>query len=106
MASLVDTCINASRIGGTTVIVGADASLSTVQILPVLIATMGKKIIGSLLGDCHPQRDIPNFVNLWKSGQLDLEAMISHRVKLEEINSGFQNVRETNGIRTVVEVGA
>tara|TARA_Y100000741_G_scaffold250995_1_gene193015 strand:- start:12 stop:1112 length:1101 start_codon:yes stop_codon:yes gene_type:complete len=106
VASLVDTCINASRIGGTTVIVGADASLSTVQILPVLIATMGKKIIGSLLGDCHPQRDIPNFVNLWKSGQLDLEAMISHRVKLEEINSGFQNVRETNGIRTVVEVGA
>ena len=80
--------------------------MSTVPILPVAIATMGKKIIGSLLGDCHPQRDIPKFVNLWKSGQLDLEAMISHRVKLSEINSGFENVRETNGIRTVVEVGA
>jgi len=32
--------------------------------------------------------------------------MISHRVKLSEINSGFENVRKTNGIRTVVEVGA
>ncbi|HJM27709.1 MAG: Zn-dependent alcohol dehydrogenase [Acidimicrobiales bacterium] len=106
VASLVDTCINASRIGGTTIIVGADVSLSTVPILPVMIATTGKKIIGSLLGDCHPQRDIPKFVNLWKSGQLDLEAMISHRVKLEEINSGFDNVRETNGIRTVVEVAS
>ena len=106
VASLVDTCINASRIGGTTIIVGADVSLSTVPILPVAIATMGKKIIGTLLGDCHPQRDIPKFVNLWKSGQLDLEGMISHRVKLSEINSGFENVRKTNGIRTVVQVGA
>ncbi len=106
VASLVDTCINTSRIGGTTVIVGADVSLSTVPILPVMIATTGKKIIGSLLGDCHPQRDIPRFVNLWKSGKLDLETMISHRVVLEDINSGFDNVRETNGIRTVVEVSA
>jgi alcohol dehydrogenase len=69
-----------------------------------MMATMGKKIIGSLLGDCHPQRDIPKFINLWKSGKLDLDGMISHRVTLDEINLGFENVRQTKGIRTVVEV--
>ena len=106
VAALVDDCVNASRIGGTTVIVGVDATLASVPILPVMLATMGKKIIGSLLGDCHPQRDIPRFVNLWKSGKLDLDAMISHRVSLQEINSGFENVRQTKGIRTVVEVAS
>ena len=106
VAALVDDCVNASRIGGTTVIVGVDATLASVPILPVILATMGKKIIGSLLGDCHPQRDIPRFVNLWKSGKLDLDAMISHRVSLQEINSGFENVRQTKGIRTVVEVAS
>ena len=106
VAALVDECINASRIGGSTIIVGVDATLATVPILPVMLATMGKKIIGSLLGDCHPQRDIPRFVNLWKSGKLDLDGMISHRITLDEINSGFENVRETRGIRTVVEVAS
>ncbi|MEC7367281.1 MAG: alcohol dehydrogenase, partial [Actinomycetota bacterium] len=106
VAALVDDCINASRIGGSTIIVGVDATLATVPILPVMLATMGKKIIGSLLGDCHPQRDIPRFVNLWKSGKLDLDGMISHRIALDEINLGFENVRETRGIRTVVEVSS
>ena len=106
VAALVDDCINASRIGGSTIIVGVDATLATVPILPVMLATMGKKIIGSLLGDCHPQRDIPRFVNLWKSGKLDLDGMISHRIALDEINLGFENVRETRGIRTVVEVAS
>jgi Zn-dependent alcohol dehydrogenase len=104
VAALVDDCVNASRTGGSTIIVGVDVTLATVPILPVMMATMGKKIIGSLLGDCHPQRDIPKFINLWKSGKLDLDGMISHRVTLDEINLGFENVRQTKGIRTVVEV--
>ena len=106
VAALVDTCIHASRRGGTTVVVGADATLSTVEVMPVMLATLGKKIVGSLLGDCHPQRDIPRFVDAWRRGDLDFESMISHRLALSEINAGFDHLRAAEGIRSVVEIGA
>ena len=66
------------------------------------VSNNGQKDNWSLLGDCHPQRDIPRFVNLWKSGKLDLDGMISHRIALDEINLGFENVRNkrnTNSCR-------
>lgn len=105
VAALVDTCMQASRIAGTTVIVGADTTLATAAILPVLVATHGKRILGSLLGDCHPQRDIPRFVAMWRRGLLDLESMVSHRLDVSEVNEGMDRLRAADGIRTVLRVG-
>ena len=106
VAPLVDTCVTASRRGGTTVIVGVDISLATVPILPVMMATQGKKIVGTLLGDCHPHRDIPRFITAWQRGQLDFESMISHRLGLDEINDGFDHLRDARGIRSVIQIGS
>lgn len=106
VAALVDQCLQATRRGGTTVVVGADATLSTVEVMPVLLATSGKRVVGSLLGDCHPQRDVPRLVALWRAGRLDLGGMISHRLDLDEINEGFDHLRAARGIRTVVNVTA
>lgn len=105
VASLVDGCIQAARVGGTTVLVGTDTSMSTVEVMPLQLAAQGRRVIGTLLGDCHPQRDIPRLVALWRSGALNLEAMISHRLPLAEINAGFDHLRNANGIRTVLTVG-
>lgn len=104
VAALTEDCMNATRIGGTTVIVGADATLATVPIMPVMMATHGKRIVGSLLGDCHSQHDIGMFMSLWQAGRLDLEGLITHRFTLDDINDGFENLRSHNGIRTVIEI--
>ncbi len=106
VASLVETCLAATRNGGTTVVVGADATLASASFMPVLLATYGKRIIGSLLGDCHPQRDIPKFMALWRAGKLDLDSMISHRLDLSEINEGLDHLRNARGIRTVLNVAS
>lgn len=104
VAALVETCVGASRIGGTTVVVGVDVTLASASILPVMIASHGKRIVGSLLGDCHPQRDIPRLVGFWRSGRLDLESMISHRLDLADVNEGLDRLRAADGIRTVLQV--
>ena len=104
VATLVDPCVQAIRRGGTAVIVGADATLASAEVLPVMLATQGKRIVGSLLGDCHPQRDIPKLIALWQAGRLDLETMISHRLDLGEINDGLEHLRAARGIRSVVRV--
>ncbi len=104
VASLVGDCVQATRIGGTTVVVGADVTLATVELMPVMLATHGKRIIGSLLGDCHPQRDIPRLMALWQAGRLDFESMVSHRLDLDEIDQGLDHLRAARGIRTVLTV--
>ncbi len=106
VAALVSTCLDAIRLGGTAVVVGADITLATVEVMPVIMATHGKRLVGTLLGDCHPRRDIPMLVELWKSGRLDLDSMITRRLDLADINEGFGLVRDAQGIRTVVSVGS
>ena len=104
VAALTELCFNATRNGGTTVVVGTDASMASVSLMPVLIATFGKKILGSLLGDCHPQRDIPRLVRLWRRGSLDLDAMVSHRLDLADVATGVDRLRSADGIRTVLDI--
>jgi Zn-dependent alcohol dehydrogenase len=86
------------------VVVGVDATMATTELLPVMLALQGKRILGTLLGDCHPQRDIPMLVAAWRAGRLDLEGMVSHRLDLAEVNEGMDRLRQAAGIRTVLEV--
>jgi Zn-dependent alcohol dehydrogenase len=63
---------------------------------------MGKTIRGTLLGDCNSLRDIPRLLALWRNGRLDLDALISGRRPLEEINEAIADLRAAKGVRTVL----
>ena len=104
---LIQDCIAATRLGGTTVMVGAPDAMTPLEIpLPPLFLTHEKKIMGSLLGSCHSHRDVPRFLDLWRRGLLDLEGMISNRRPLAEINEGMDDLLAGKGIRTVLDVAA
>jgi Zn-dependent alcohol dehydrogenase len=45
-----------------------------------------KKFIGSIGGSCAPDRDFPTFLNWHKNGALDLDAMVTQRYRIEDIN--------------------
>lgn len=105
VASLVEAGLQATRVGGTTVMVGAPPVDQAVAVDPaVLFLTWEKKLVGSLLGSCNSHRDVPRLLGLWRQGRLDLEGLISHRLSLEEINDGFDHLRASRGIRSVVSV--
>ncbi len=101
-ASLISAGLRASRIGGTTVMVGAAMDPLEVP-LPAMFLTQEKKLIGSLLGSCNGHRDVPRFLALWRRGALDLESMISHRRPIEDVNLGLDDMRASRGLRTVLE---
>ena len=105
VAGLVSLALEVTGPGGTTVVVGAPPPEVTVDIGSVtLFMLQQKRLVGSLVGDCWPGRDIPLLVGLWQRGELDLESMITHRVSLAEVNEGFDRLRAAEGVRTVVEV--
>ncbi len=106
-AALVEQGINSTRVGGTTVMVGASPSEENVTInAAVLFMTLQKRLVGCLLGSCWPTRDIPLMLDLWRSGRLDLERMISHRLPLSEVNDGIAKLHATDGIRTVLDIAS
>jgi S-(hydroxymethyl)glutathione dehydrogenase/alcohol dehydrogenase len=104
-ASLVNVGVLATRAGGTTVCVGAPPLDQAITLAPaVLFATGEKKLLGCLLGSANSLHEIPRLVSLWQGGQLDLDALISSRRPLAEINQALDDLAAGKGIRTVVSM--
>lgn len=99
--------IESCRAGGTTVLVGAPALEHDLTIPNVLFFGMAeKKLMGCFMGSSNSLRDIPRYLALWRAGQLDLEALITKRVPLADINQGFTDLVAGTGVRTVVDIRA
>ena len=41
------------------------------------------------MGSCVPQLDIPNYIAMFHQGRLPVKRLVTHRIKLDEINEGF-----------------
>jgi len=104
-SALIAAGIDATRKGGTTVIVGVPSIDDPFTYpLPAILAIGEKKLIGSLLGSCNSLRDIPRIISLAQGGQLDLASLITARRPLADINQAFDDIRTTTGIRTVIDL--
>jgi Zn-dependent alcohol dehydrogenase len=103
--SLVEAGLAACRNGGTTVAVGAAPITDVITIAPAAVFTISeKKLMGCTLGSCHSMRDIPRLIALWQAGRLDLEALVTARRPLAEINQGLDDLRASRGIRTILTI--
>jgi S-(hydroxymethyl)glutathione dehydrogenase/alcohol dehydrogenase len=103
--SVIESCIWATRNGGTTVMVGAGGIDQTVTLAPPVMFTLTeRKIMGCLLGSSNGRRDIPRLLDLWRAGRLDLEGMITARRPLAEVNEALADMTAGVGLRTVLTV--
>lgn len=70
--------------GGTAVLVGVPGENVELDAIDILLNE--KKFIGSLGGSCAPDTDFPRFLEWYANGDLDLDALITARYSLEQIN--------------------
>ena len=54
----------------------------------------GKKISGSIGGECNPPKDIPRYLNLMTKGKFSLEGIITERYPLKDINIAISRIRD------------
>ncbi len=66
------------------------------------LAMQQKQLVGSIFGTANPRYDIPRLLGLYKSGQLKLDEMITKTYPLEEVNQGYQDMRDGKNIRGVL----
>ena len=81
--------IRATRSRGITVWVG-HAPIDTPVTIDARDLIAEKTVIGSMYGTAKPQIEFPRLLNLYKSGKLKLDELITKRFPVEEVNSAFE----------------
>ncbi len=66
------------------------------------LTLMEKQLVGSLFGSGNPRADIPKLLGLYREGQLDLDGLVTKTYTLEDINEGYQDMRDGKNIRGVL----
>lgn len=106
IAALIAQNVELVRAGGDVICVGSPAIEQHLTIAHVvLFQALGKKLHGCLLGGCNASYDIPRMVRLWRAGELNLDALVTARRPLEQVNEAFADLENGVGIRTVLEIG-
>ena len=89
------------RRGGTANIIGMIPVGQTIE-LPGAAFLGEKRIQGSLMGSNRFPVDMPRFVDMYMSGKLKLDEMISRRIKLEQVNDAFEEMKTGAIARSVI----
>ena len=92
----------ATRRGGTTITVGLPGPQQMLSIPAVSLTAEERTIKGSYMGSAVPSRDIPRYVALYRNGRLPVDRLLSHRLRLEDINAGFDRLKSGEAIRQVL----
>jgi S-(hydroxymethyl)glutathione dehydrogenase/alcohol dehydrogenase len=87
---------------GALVVVGMPASGVMGSYDPGWLAGLNQRILGSKMGTSVISRDIPALVARYRSGELELDGLISRRFSLEQINEAFDEVRSGAALRNVI----
>jgi S-(hydroxymethyl)glutathione dehydrogenase/alcohol dehydrogenase len=93
---------DATRRGGTVTLVGAAGIEETVTFSALSMMADGKTIRGSVYGSSDPARDIPVLAELARRGRLDLEALVTRRIGIDDVEAAFTDMAAGRGARSVV----
>ena len=68
-------------------------------------AMQQKSLVGTIFGSANPRSDIPKLLGLYRSGQLKLDELVTRTYSLDQINQGYQDMRDGKNIRGVILYG-
>ena len=92
-----------TRRGGTTVIVGVGRMDEIVQFSAFELFFNEKTLVGSYYGGTDVRVDFHRLLRLYKAGKLDLDRMITRRIKIDEINDAMRAMERGEVVRQVIE---
>jgi alcohol dehydrogenase len=73
--------------------------------LPALsIPRSERRVLGSIYGSSKPERDFPLTLDLYRTGRLPLDRLVSHTLPLDEVEHGFELMRSGDALRVVLDL--
>jgi alcohol dehydrogenase (nicotinoprotein) len=102
-AKVVSDAVNTIRKGGVAVITGlADPTKTNIELNSAMLTLFEKTVKGSLFGSGDPFHDIPKMVELYQSGDLKLDELITTTYTLDQVNQGYEDLVSGKNIRGVI----
>jgi len=87
---------------GQSVIIGVAGAGQEIRTRPFQLVT-GRVWKGTAFGGAKGRRDVPKIVDWYMEGKINIDDLITHKLKLEDINRGFDLMHSGESIRSVVE---
>ncbi len=92
----------ARDLAGTVVLVGVPTPDLTLDMPLIDFFSRGGALKSSWYGDCLPERDFPQLVDLYRQGRLPLEKFVTERIGLDEVEQAFETMHRGEVLRSVV----
>jgi S-(hydroxymethyl)glutathione dehydrogenase / alcohol dehydrogenase len=103
LVAVMRQAVESARMGwGLCTIAGVAGKGETLDIVPRYLIT-GRRVCGSSFGGVKGRDQVPQLVERALAGEIDVEPFISHRIRLYEVNHGFELMEAQDGIRSVID---
>jgi alcohol dehydrogenase len=90
--------------GGVTVSAGLPHPDAKMALPALSLIAEERTLKGSYLGSCVPSRDLPRMVTMYKQGILPVDKLLTHRMKLEDINLAMDQLHTGEAIRQIIDL--
>jgi S-(hydroxymethyl)glutathione dehydrogenase / alcohol dehydrogenase len=95
--------VESARMGwGLATVCGVAGKGEVLEVVPRFLIT-GRRVAGSSFGGVKGRDQVPQFVDRWLAGEIDVEPFVSHKLSLDEVNRGFELMEAQDGIRSVID---
>ncbi len=102
LVKVMGQAVEAARMGwGLCTILGVAGRGEKLEIIPRFLIT-GRRVQGGSFGGARGRTHVPQLVDMYVRGELDLDGFVSHRITLDEVNHGFELMEKQDGIRSVI----
>ena len=98
----VSQAFQAIRKAGTVVVTAVGNTAEEIRLPAFELTLHQKRVQGALFGASAPSRDIPWMLQMYQTGQLKLDELITTRYKLEDINQGYADMHAGKNIRGII----
>jgi NDMA-dependent alcohol dehydrogenase len=100
---VIEAAFAAIRKHGTVIVTGlAGPGKKNIQLSSFELTLFEKRIEGALFGGGNPFDDIPLMLDLYRSGRLKLDELVTSQYRLEDVNRGYQDLLEGRNVRGVL----
>jgi S-(hydroxymethyl)glutathione dehydrogenase/alcohol dehydrogenase len=95
--------VESARMGwGLATVCGVAGKGEILDIVPRLLIT-GRRVAGSSFGGVKGRDQVPQLVDRYLAGEIDVDPFVSHKLPLEDVNRGFELMEAQDGIRSVID---
>jgi S-(hydroxymethyl)glutathione dehydrogenase/alcohol dehydrogenase len=104
LVSVMRQAVETARMGwGLCTVIGVAGKGETLDIVPRFLIT-GRRVAGSSFGGVKGRDQVPQLVQRYLDGDIDVDPFISHRISLDDVNRGFELMEAQDGIRSVIDL--